>query len=116
MYQGSCIHLWTLTSSFCSMSILPSWFLLGKIAKHTSLFYLCIFQKRIQKSLKKYLWFGLFCESCGITYHSLLNYTALLYYTAYFTRKLTKVLIKALKYNKALASILKEDLRFKRFD
>ena len=29
--------------------------------------------KKYSKKLEKRLWRGLFCESCGITYHSSLN-------------------------------------------
>ena len=72
MLQGSWIHFWTVTSSLCSMSRLAGWFLLGKITKHTSLLYLCIFQKYSEK-LEKHQQGGLFCESCGVTYHSLLK-------------------------------------------
>ena len=36
------------------------------------MFYLCIYQKSIQKA-GKHLRRGLFCKNCGITYHSLLK-------------------------------------------
>ena len=60
------------------------------------------------KNLEKCLWCGLFCESCGITYHSLLNVK---YKKG--PRNLTQVLFAALKYKKALTVMLKENLRFK---
>ena len=110
MWQGSWTHLWTLTSSFCCMSRLASWFLLRKITKHTSLLYLCIFQKSILKTQKNIcgIW-SILCKlwdyipqltSCEIQQRS-------------FTRNLILVLFTALKYKKALTMILKENLDFK---
>ena len=51
MWQGSWIHLWTLTSSFCSMSRLAGYFPLKKITtKRVSLFYLLYFKKVFEKA------------------------------------------------------------------
>ena len=47
MWQGSWIRLWTVTSSHCSMSRLADWYLLRKITKHITLYYLCTCQKSI---------------------------------------------------------------------
>ena len=65
MWQGSWILFWPMTISFCNISRLTSWFLLRKITKHTNLFY--------SGKLEKHRWYGLFCESCWITDHSLLT-------------------------------------------
>ena len=48
-----------LTSSFCIMSRLAGWFLLKKVTKYTTLFYLFIFQKGIRKSYE---------NICGVVY------------------------------------------------
>ena len=49
MWKGSWIRLWTVTSSHCSMSRLADWYLLRKITKHITLYYLYVCQKSIQK-------------------------------------------------------------------
>ena len=59
-------------SSFFSMSRVDGWFLLKKINKPTSLFYLILFLKVFEKTRKTSL-AGLVCENCGITNHSLLK-------------------------------------------
>ena len=72
MCQGFWIRLWTVTSSLCNMSRLAGWFLLRK---HTTLFYLCICQKKYSEKLEKYLGRGLFCgESCWISYTTYLKW------------------------------------------
>ena len=108
MWQGSWIYLCTLTSSFCSMSRLAGWFLLRKRTKHTSLLYLCIFQKRIRKIQK---------NICGVVYFVKV---VGLHTTAYIMRNTTKVIyqkydegvIYSTKISKSTA-ILKKNLRFK---
>ena len=47
--------------------------------------------KKYLQKLEKHLWRGLFCESFGITYHSL----------RWFVKNLTKVFHVALKYKKS---------------
>ena len=108
MWQGSWIHLWTVTSSLCSMSRLAGWYMLRNITKHATLFYLCICQKRYSEKLEKHLQRGLFCKSCGITYHSLLEIEQ-----SCFARNLTKVLFAVFKDKKALTTVMKENLRLK---
>ena len=49
MCHGSWICLWTVISSFCSMSRLSSCILLRKITKHTNLSYLSIIKTSIRK-------------------------------------------------------------------
>ena len=70
MRQWSWIRLCTVTSLFCSMWRLACRFLLRKMIKHTSLFYLLIVKKVFGKARKGG---ALFCESFGMTDHSLLK-------------------------------------------
>ena len=109
MWQGFWIHLWILTSSFSSMSILAGCFLLKKVTKYTRLFYLFISQKILEKCRKTSVAWSILWKSwdyipqitqCEIQQRS-------------FTRNFTKVLFTALKYKKALTAILKENLRYK---
>ena len=53
--------------------------------------------KTYSKKLGKHMWCGLFCDSCGITCHRLLNKK----YNKGLTRNSTKVLFTALKYKKS---------------
>ena len=64
-YSGS-------SSLFCGMSRVAGWWLLRKITKNGSLFYLGIFEK-VLRELEKHLWQGPFCKSCEITNHSWLK-------------------------------------------
>ena len=65
-------------SSFCSLIRVAGWILKRKIIKRTNVLYpVCL--KMYWGKLDKHLWWSLFCESCAITYHSLLkmNHTLL---------------------------------------
>ena len=110
MWQGSWIRLWTLTSSLCGMSRLAGWFLLNKMTKHTTLFYLCISQKVFGKARKTSVAYSLLRRK-------LLNYIQQLTESeiqqSSFARNLTKVLFAALKDKKAPTTIIEESLRFK---
>ena len=57
---------------FCSISRLVGWFLLRKKTK-PKLVLLTYFLKKYLEKVEKHLWFGLFCESCGITNSNLLQ-------------------------------------------
>ena len=105
MWQGCWIRLWTVTSSLCSTSRLACWFLLRKITKHTTLFYLCMCQKTIRK-IKKNICDVVFFATKVVELHTTAQQRC-------FTRNLTKALFAALKNKKALTTIMKENLRFK---
>ena len=62
MWQSSWIHLWTLTSLFCSMSRLAGQFLLRKITKHISLY----FKKVFEKARKIYMARSVFMKIVGL--------------------------------------------------
>ena len=65
MWQSFWIPLWTLTSLFCSMSSVDSWYLLKEITKHASLLYLYIFKNNFEEARERSLT-SLLYESCGI--------------------------------------------------
>ena len=67
---GSASALWPFC--FFSMSKVASWFVLGKIIRYSTLFYVWIFEEVFEKP-KKNLWLGLFHERDRITDHSLLK-------------------------------------------
>ena len=57
-------------SSFCSIAWVAGWILPREIIKRTGVFYpVCL--KKYWKKLDKHPRWGLFCESCAITHHSL---------------------------------------------
>ena len=78
MWQCFWIPLWTVSKSICSISRLAGWFLLRKITKHTSFFYLCVFKKVFRKAreVERHLWCDLFTKKRVITDHSLLKVVA----------------------------------------
>ena len=59
-------------SSFCSMTRKAGWILAKYIIKCTNVFYPICLQK-YWKKLDKCLRWRLFCESCAITHHCLIN-------------------------------------------
>ena len=71
MWQGSWMCLGTVTSLFCSFSRVTGWCLLKRITKQacSTNAYLNNFLINIVKNLRQ----GLFCESSGITIHSLIK-------------------------------------------
>ena len=73
MWQGSWIRLWTVTSLFCCMPRIANCCLLKRLTKHATSLYLCIFEIIFEKPRETYER-GLFCESCGITDHTSLEF------------------------------------------
>ena len=87
MWQGSWMRLWTVTSSFCSISKVADWWLLKKSMQACSTY---VYLRKFFRKLEKHLSRGLFCENCSI---SEIN-------TYAFIRNLLKALIAAIKDKK----------------
>ena len=110
LWQSSWIRPWTVTGSLCSMTRLDGCFMLRKITKHITLFYLRICQKSFKKARK-------ISVAWSILPRKLLSYILQLTRSeiqqSCLARDLTKVFFAALKDKKALTTIMKENLGFK---
>ena len=109
MWWGSWIRLLTGTRFFCSMFGVAGWCPLKKIAKHATLFYLCILWRVFEKAREISETESILWELCD--YRPQFTWSQIQHRR--FVKNLQKVLVLALKNKKSSHDDMRENLHFK---